>query len=69
MVIHMNELVREGVLHVLFVHEVPLTKNDCTQWTEPSCTNGGTRHADYVVCWDMTARLLQVFEHKCHSWA
>lgn len=67
MVVHMDEFVSEGLLHMLFVHKVTLAKNYGAHRIKASCANGGTRHADYIVWWDRTPGQLQVFEHKCHG--
>jgi hypothetical protein len=66
MIVHVHELVCQGILHVFFVHKMALAKDNGTNGVKTSSTNRGAGCANYVVRRDRTTGQLQVFEHKCH---
>ena len=68
MIVHMDELMHDCILHMILVQELALAEYDCASFgAESARPVNVTRRADNVIAGDIAAIQLEVFHHEDHS--
>ena len=68
MVIHMHELVCQGIFHVFFAPKMTLAEDDGTCGMESARTSEVARATDNVAGWNGTTRQTEMLEHEDDFW-
>lgn len=64
LVVHMHQFMHNRLLHVLFIRELSLTKDDSAFWAESTRPFSTTGSADEMVRGHIASRVLQVLKHE-----